>query len=522
MTGIILAGGKNSRMGENKAFLTLDGERLIDAHLMLFMGLSELGRMAEARGEVETVTRLTVELRQPAQLWLGIAPRALLALLDGDLPLAEELIERETDNRRQVTIARDDESAARMHRFLLRREQGRLAEEEPSIRSSVGDFPWYPLYRAALACLLRDLGRDAEARAVFENLARDEFRALYRDSEWLLGMSLASEACALLGDGSAAEVLYDQLEPFAGRHAIGHAEGSVGAVDRYLGLLAATLGRLDDAVRHLDAAVDINEAWGALPWAAHSRHDLAWVLTRRDAPGDRDRAEEAERVALAAATTLGMALAGRIRAEDQGPPDSTASPVRVASGTFHREGEYWTIGYEGAAFTVRDSKGMRHLARLLESPGREVHALDLVQLDSPGSPPGTAAGESLSRGGSGDAGPVLDAESKAAYRRRLDEIREELDEAERWNDPARVDRLQVELQALTHELASAFGLGGRDRPTGSSAERARVSVTRAIRAALRRIDEQSPALGAHFDATIHTGTFCSYMPDPRAAITWRS
>lgn len=100
-------------------------------------------------------------------------------------------------------------------------------------------------------------------------------RAIYRDNEWLLGISLASEACALLRDSSAAATLYEQLAPFAGRHVIGHGEGSVGAVDRYLGLLAATLGRLDDAERHLSVAIEVNEGMGAKPWTALSQHDLA-------------------------------------------------------------------------------------------------------------------------------------------------------------------------------------------------------------------------------------------------------
>ncbi len=59
----------------------------------------------------------------------------------------------------RFTPASDDVSAARMHRFLLRREQGRLSEEEGTVRASVEDFPWYPLHRAALTCLLLDLGR---------------------------------------------------------------------------------------------------------------------------------------------------------------------------------------------------------------------------------------------------------------------------------------------------------------------------------------------------------------------------
>lgn len=518
-----------------------DGERLIDAHLMLFMDRSERGLMAEARRAVESVTRLANELRQPEQLWLGVAPRAWFALIEGDFAKAEDLIRQELESGRQVTTARDNESAGRMHRFLLRREQGRVAEVEAQVRASVIDFPWYPLHRASLACLLLDLGREAEARAIFDELARDEFSALYRDNEWLLGMSLTSEACARLGDASAAATLYDQLAPFAGRIAIGHAEGSVGAVDRYLGLLVATMSRFDDAAGHLSAAIEINEGMGARPWTSHCQHDLAEVLRRRDEPGDRDRAEHLDRAARAMAVKLGMALAEQIDAEEGigagslGEPSmpaiggaTLATPVTAA--TFLREGEYWTVEFGSEAFRVRDSKGLRHLARLLSVPGQEIHALELAGSDeslrgsarsSTPVPGAGAGGRDLWTDRRGDAGPILDAEAKAAYRQRLEEIRDELAEAEAWNDPERAARLQAEQQAVAHELAGALGLGGRDRQGASAAERARLSVTRAIRAALARIAEQDKALGEHLDATIRTGTFCSYLPDPRAPITWR-
>ncbi len=115
-----------------------------------------------------------------------------------------------------------------------------LADEEAEVRSSVEEFPWYPLHRSALACLLVELGRTGEARGVLQDLARDDFAALYPDNEWLLGASLAAEAVARLNETEWAQTLYRQLQPLAGRHAIGHAEGSIGAVDRYLGLLAAS------------------------------------------------------------------------------------------------------------------------------------------------------------------------------------------------------------------------------------------------------------------------------------------
>jgi non-specific serine/threonine protein kinase len=116
---------------------------------------------------------------------------------------------------------------------------------------------------------------------------------------------------------------------------------------------------------------------------------------------------------------------------------------------------------------------------------------------------------------------LLDAEAKGAYRLRLKELHEELEEAESFNDPERAAGAREEIDFLTRELAGAVGLGGRDRKAASNAERARVSVTKAIRATIKRVSEHDPKLGQELGVTIRTGTFCSYRPDPRRPIVWR-
>jgi tetratricopeptide (TPR) repeat protein len=497
-----------------------DGERLIDAHLMLYMSHTETGQMTTARRYLEDVARLAEDLRQPSHLWLGVAPAAEMALMEGDFGRAAELMARETEPDHPTTTALDDVSAARMHRFLLRREQGRLAEEEASVRASVEEFPWYPLHRGALACLLVDLGRRDEARAVFGDLARDRFRAFYPDNEWLLGICLVAEACALLSDTAAAAVLYEQLAPFAGRHAIGHAEGSVGAVDRYLGLLAETLDRLDDGERHFVQAIELNDRMGARPWAAHARSDLARLLRRRDATGDRRRAEQLDGEALATARELGMpALAARLGSEAADEHD-VPSAGGITSATFLREGEYWTVRYGTDGFRIRDAKGLRYLARLLADPGREMLSLDLVREGAPAAAAHHAEAELGSRD-DGDAGVQLDDQARAEYRRRLAELAAEVAEAEAWNDAERAERAEREAEFLKGEIARAVGLGGRQRRAASAAERARLSATRAIRLAITRIARHSPGLAKHLDTTIHTGTFCAYRPDGRIPITWQ-
>jgi len=190
---------------------------------------------------------------------------------------------------------------------------------------------------------------------------------------------------------------------------------------------------------------------------------------------------------------------------------------------FRREGDYWALGYAGTTVRLADTKGMRYLARLLADPGREFHALDLVTAPAPAAP--AAAGNpdaGLATTREGSAGPMLDAAAKAAYRRHMAELREELEEAERFGDPERAARARADLQMLADHVTAAVGLGGRDRRTADAAERARVSVTKAVKTAIRRIGNHHPALGSHLRRSVRTGIYCCYEPDPHSPPWWEA
>jgi non-specific serine/threonine protein kinase len=180
-----------------------------------------------------------------------------------------------------------------------------------------------------------------------------------------------------------------------------------------------------------------------------------------------------------------------------------------------REGEFWSVTYEGAVVRLRDSKGVRILARLLAEPGRRWSALDLERLGAPAAEPLAYAVAS------GDAGELLDGEARRSYRARTAELRAAIESAEAVGSGDQTGRLREELDFITHELSRAFGLGGRPRRAGSIVERARLNVVRAVRSAIRRISAADAELGAHLAATIHTGTTCVYTPDPRVPIAWR-
>jgi hypothetical protein len=492
-------------------------ERAVSGRLFEAVALLDLGLVAEARTKVDSLARGAKTLRQPNQLYVAQVMGTFIDLIEGNFSRAENTILAALDGG---FSSRDEFSTTRSHFFLLRREQGHLADIEDFVRVSVREFPWYPMHRSALVCLLAELGRDREARQLLDEISYDRFSMLHRDNMWLLGMVLASEACAMLRDQDAAAVLYEQLLPFAGRHAVGWAEGSMGAVDRYLGLLAATLGKDDDAANHLEKAIAVNDAMGARPWTAHCQHDCGVLLMGRDAPGDRERAETLFAEALGTAQELGMAaLQAKLDEHRDAGTHARPDPDTSERGVFRQEGEYWSVMFNGEAFRLRDTKGLGYLARLLAQPGREIHVLDLVGVG--GGVRTATREEGLEVGGLGDAGDVLDPEARAAYRRRVEELSVELDEATSWNDTERAAQTRAEIEFLTRELSGAEGLGGRSRKAASASERARVNVTRAIRTAMARVAENDGSLGTHLDTTVHTGTFCSYTPDPRVPIDWQ-
>jgi non-specific serine/threonine protein kinase len=193
---------------------------------------------------------------------------------------------------------------------------------------------------------------------------------------------------------------------------------------------------------------------------------------------------------------------------------ASAEPARCA---FCREGDAWTITYGPTTIRLKHNRGLAFVAALLREPGREIAATELVRGGERG---GEEPNVVPARVGLGDAGEMLDPQARATYKQRLAELREELEEAERFTDAGRSERLREEIDFLTAELSRAVGLGGRERRAGSHAERARVNVTRAISAVMKKIAAEHPSLGEHFARTIRTGTFCSYAPDPRAPIEW--
>ncbi len=192
--------------------------------------------------------------------------------------------------------------------IAARLEEGRLAQVAESVESFAAGMPgWAQAYRCVAASARAALGQLDRARTLFDELAHDDFSALWRDWGWPLSLRHLAETCALIGSESGAR----QLEPHIASHsglllvAFGMTLAE-GAADRALGQVLATQGRLDEALDCYARALALEEGFGATALAARTRYWWARALLERGAPGDAERARTLISECVATTSTLGM------------------------------------------------------------------------------------------------------------------------------------------------------------------------------------------------------------------------
>jgi len=443
-----------------------DEELAAEAQLLQATALLELGD-ARATTLLATFARRARASGMARLRWLGLSREAMLAVLTGDVDLADRLAGEVERLGGELRIPDVDHVTAGLRSGV----DGLRGRPSPELLAAVErllarvDIP-VTSPRGWMTALL--LGRDrpawveAYARAALEVDPGD----VPRDWMWVRSAVILAELNATSGDEAACARWYEALAPYQDRTAV--AGGSVlflGAVAHYLGLLAAATGRPGLARRHLEAAATTHERLGAEPWLRRSRSELA------------------------------------------GLPEEGGRPARAE---FRRAGTDWTVCFAGRAVRLPDAKGMRDLAVLLSRPGQPVPAAELVAVSGGGRP----ARAGLAMG----ADAVLDDQAKQAYRRRLQELDREAADAEDRGDPDRVEQAHAEREAIARELAVAIGLGGRDRGLGDPSERARKAVTERIRYSMARIERAHPELAGHLQASITTGSSCAYVP--AEPVTW--
>ncbi len=460
---------------------------ILRTHYRLVLDHLVFGDVASATRHQRTYDRLARDMRQPQVRAFAAQLRSLFALHAG------RIAEAAADEAEAIRAFAEEHDiwhrGFRVATLIALGDDASIASNSAAfVEMLAAAFPmYYGMGKAAFAAFSGDLER---ARAGLAQLSPQDvlrFRD-YQNLSWL------ATTVARLGDRAWAQALYDGL---AGDDSLWCGSGIPllaiePPVSRVRGVLASVLDRPDDTRKHFA------EALAALRLANTpvllARTLVEWADTKAATPDD---ALAALSEARSIATTLGLPLIARIEACERRRGASGASL------TIERDGDVWRLAFAGAVHRIKHNRGIELVARLVAEPTREVHALEL-------------AGSELADGG--DAGEVLDREAIAAYRARVAELREELDEAESFHDPGRQARATAELEALQEQLAAGVGLGNRQRRSGAANERARVNVQRRIADAIKKISELSPQLGHHLETSIRTGMVCSYDPR-RNAVT---
>jgi hypothetical protein len=460
--------------------------------LWRFIALMELTRVDEAERALVGFERAAQAAGDAEGLVIALSRHAMLAAMRGRFPAALMLADEVEDQGRRIGLPDLDRLVGAIRGAVLR-EQG----EDRDVAAALDTFyllarrlPGH-LYEATAARILSQVGRRDEAAGELQRLLPQAMTS--SGPRWLGAVTDLAVVAVDTGDRDAAALLYDALLPYRDRLVVwGGANATNGLVSHYLGLLAGRLDQPDRAVSHLEQAAGVGERIGALPGLAHTLLALADALLVRD--GDVPRVGEVRGRGVELANRLELrVLLGSLTA----PPGTW---------TLLRDGGGWLLEAGEERARLSDAQGIHHLRTLLAAPGREVSALDLAA-GGPGVPASVAA-------------PVLDAEAIAAYRRRIVELDEEMDAADAAGDAERAERAANERAAMVAEVRRATGLGGRVRRTSSEAERARVNVTRTLRAALTRIAAEAPLAAAHLEASVRTGLACRYDPAPGGPSGW--
>jgi DNA-binding CsgD family transcriptional regulator/tetratricopeptide (TPR) repeat protein len=329
-----------------------------------------LGDLTSARREVSVLLEMARASAQPFVLHVAEHYGSAIALMDGRLDDAERMAERSHEAGRLLT-GRDASGTYGIQIFSLRREQGRIAELAPVVRILAGSTRERGAWRPGLVSVLVELGMESEARRELDRIVREGLDQ-FRESLWLASLTYITDACSALGDAAAAALVYPELEPLAGRNVmIGHLVSCYGAADRYLGMLAATLGEWERAEDHFERAIALNRKMGAMTWLAHTEYQY---LRAMRAGGRRDASRAAAMLGEARelATRLRLkSLLGRI-----GSLEALPDPFCLPDGISPREAEILRLVARGLSnreigteLFISEHTAANHIRSILRKTG---------------------------------------------------------------------------------------------------------------------------------------------------------
>lgn len=445
-----------ARLDEVSAHV-LDPQARLQAHLWGLQVACESLHISAVRRHLRALDRLAEE--SPRARFFAASRRWMYDMLLGRTDRASELIAEAEAASEEADLPDAWMVTGSMRGYTaLRVGDHAFATEMGRAMEAFAHEEGIPAISSAAAAVWAQLGEHEHARQLLGEMGDDALEALPRDFDYLPILCCTLEAALGVDDVEMVRTATRLLAPYENRAVVDAGAVYVyGVTDDVLARAAAYLGDEAEAERLRGRAL-----------ATYRRIGATWWYER---------------------------LAG-------GRP---TEGVPSHSIRFHPGGPgVWLIG-RGEGVPVRALRGFDYLHTLLSHPGRPLGAVDLVT------------------GGTGtvlqaDVGPQIDRTAATAYRNRLRELDEEL--AESADDVGRVERLTEERDALLAELRSAAGLGGRVRSSGSSAERARSAVTKAISTAIDRVEGLDPELAAHLRESVRTGSECSYRPTAGSEVAW--
>ena len=383
------------------------------------------------------------------------------------------------------------------------------------------------------ACTPRSAA-ELEAEREFEHAASADFHDVSEDDNWLAAVAFLGEVCAFLGDRRArrrCSMICCCRTPSSSS-----SSGSPRPATAPWRACSACWRRRWVAgttpSRHFEQALAMNRRLGARPFVARTQLEYAAMLLAAADAGARaatSRCAPAQRAARRGARQRPRAGHGRRRSQGSAltrdatsapavPPDNarrrrrtqtrvsagtagpTRGPVDVATdptdNVFRQEADYWIVAFGGQTCRLKDAKGLRYIALLLREPNRPFHVTELLRADAT----------------RGDVARSATTAIACATCRRS------------WRRPSASTTPAAPPGRRPRSTRSpASSPGGWARPSAARMRRTSCCVsrvTKAIKAAARKISARHPALGHHLRTTIRTGSVCSYVPDPTKPMRW--
>ena len=249
--------------------------------------------------------RIAAEANLATHRWIAAFTDAGGAFLRGDLEAAEALI---TTSLELGSTAGEPDALFYYGTtiFMIRREQDRLGELDGVIQESVDALQNAGGLRALVALLDLELGRTDAAREEMAALAGRGFETVDRDQVWSSTALVSAELALRLDDPVLAAQILPLVEPL-GDHMAYNGLVPVGSLAWATARCLVTLGRVDEALPHFEAAVAAHTRLGALGLAARTRLEWAETVGERDP----DRAVELAAAARAVADDLGLVSVAR-------------------------------------------------------------------------------------------------------------------------------------------------------------------------------------------------------------------